>query len=176
VDNQTQAFRNVMEALVVQEVEHQLDSLPLRKARYINVSDVVAYALNRLPPLYATSEEGRRTQERRAKLEYAKQIAVAVRQGMVAVERDPLRSSTPLKPVTDAEALDVLEELKELFHDPNLSWGNLVETLKQTLGHTQNGAARNGAAEQWAEDDDTNAEQIWQQSAVQSTPSWRQRW
>ncbi|NEO33373.1 MAG: late competence development ComFB family protein [Symploca sp. SIO3C6] len=47
-----------MELLVIEEVKHQLDNYPQQLANYINPVEVATYALNRLSPLYASSEEG----------------------------------------------------------------------------------------------------------------------
>ncbi|MCA1993633.1 MAG: late competence development ComFB family protein [Coleofasciculus sp. S288] len=65
--NQFVPYFNVMEPLVVQEVQRQLQHLPSQLVKYLNPAEVTAYALNRLPVLYATSVEGRTRQQRRAK-------------------------------------------------------------------------------------------------------------
>lgn len=90
-------YRNAIEPLVTEEVERQLQRLPSPLVEYINPVQVMAYALNRLPALYATSEEGWRRQQLRAKTQFGPQIAVAVRQAIAAVQKDPLKVSTPLK-------------------------------------------------------------------------------
>jgi len=83
--------------MVVQEVEHQLGQLAPKMLKYVDPVQVVAYALNRLPALYATSEEGWHWQQVRAKTKLKEQITTAVRQALVAVQTDPLKVSTPLK-------------------------------------------------------------------------------
>lgn len=90
-------YRNAIEPMVVQEVEHQLRHLSPKMLKYIDPVQVIAYALNRLPALYATSEEGWNWQQARAKSKMKEQITTAVRQALVAVQRDPLKISTPLK-------------------------------------------------------------------------------
>lgn len=90
-------YRNAIEPLVVEEVELQLQHLPPQVLKYINPAQVIAYALNRLPALYATSEEGWHRQQLRARKQMRDQIVTAVRQGLAAVQKDPLRISTPLK-------------------------------------------------------------------------------
>lgn len=87
---------NVMEILVLKEVDRQLERLTPNQAQYIKPVEVATYALNRLPSLYASSQEGLKYQFKRAKQEYKSQITIAVRQGIAAVQRDPLRRSTPL--------------------------------------------------------------------------------
>ncbi|MDY7021087.1 MAG: late competence development ComFB family protein [Cyanobacteriota bacterium] len=87
---------NVMQILVLQEVNHQLKELSPNQAEYIKPVEVITYALNRLPSLYASSKEGLCYQLKQAQEEYKPQILQAVRQGIAAVQRDPLRRSTPL--------------------------------------------------------------------------------
>jgi hypothetical protein len=91
-------YQNVIESLVSREVDRQLSHLSPRLLAYIQPAEVIAYALNRLPPLYATSIEGRERQRYHAETELLEQIVVAVRQGIAAVQRDPIKTSTPLKP------------------------------------------------------------------------------
>lgn len=89
---------NVMEALVAQEVERQLKSLPRQTIEYINKLDVITYALNRVPPLYAASKEGIAYQTQEAKRNHQKVIQKAVQQAITTVQRDPMRRSTRLSP------------------------------------------------------------------------------
>ena len=54
---------NVMEGLVVNQVISHLSQLPLSQSKSLNIGDIAAYALNRLPPLYATSTVGQSFQQ-----------------------------------------------------------------------------------------------------------------
>ena len=62
-------FINVMEELVLTEAVAQVGEIEANSDRVLDVGDIAAYALNRLPPLYATTEEGARYQRQRAKEE-----------------------------------------------------------------------------------------------------------
>jgi hypothetical protein len=62
-------FINVMEELVVSEVIARVAEIETTSNRLLDVGDISAYALNRLPPLYATTEEGASFQRSRAKEE-----------------------------------------------------------------------------------------------------------
>lgn len=62
-------FINVMEELVLTEAVAQAAEIEATSDRVLDVGDIAAYALNRLPPLYATTEEGARYQRQRAKEE-----------------------------------------------------------------------------------------------------------
>lgn len=134
-----QTYRNAMEALVTEEVEKQLQHLPARITSYLNKAEVVAYALNRLPSLYATSEKGWQQQCKRAYREYATQIVTAVRQAIAAVQQDPLRTGAPLRSGETWEAQTALQGLRELLQHEGLSWVNLVETVEHTLIKTTRG-------------------------------------
>lgn len=96
VPDQVPLYRNALEPLVINEVTRQLELLSPKLVKYINPEQVIAYALNRLPPLYATSVEGWTKQQEIAKTKLEKQIFLAVRQGLAAVQRDPLKITTPL--------------------------------------------------------------------------------
>ncbi len=89
-------FHNIMEELVIEEVQRQWVGLPTRLAQYIKKVEVETYALNRLPPLYASCQEGWQIQYKRGKKEYGEQVKTVVRQAIAAVQRDLLRHSTPL--------------------------------------------------------------------------------
>ncbi|MEA5553078.1 late competence development ComFB family protein [Anabaena cylindrica UHCC 0172] len=129
----TKDSHNVMEMLVVEEVEKQIKSLPVKTADYIKASEVVAYALNRLPCLYATSKRGWQRQWHHGKTELYQKITTAVRQGIIAVQRDPLRVNDPLNFTADHAALNALEKLKILLQRQDLSWDNLSDVVEQTL-------------------------------------------
>lgn len=118
-DFQTIIYRNAIEPIVIQEVEQQLQRLSPNILQYINSAQIIAYALNRLPALYATSKEGWNAQQLRAKKQMKEQIVTAVRQALAAVQRDPLKISTPLvlegevKVETKVEKEQVEEKITE---------------------------------------------------------------
>jgi hypothetical protein len=60
-------FINVMEELVLTEAISKVAQIEQTSDRVLDVGDIAAYALNRLPPLYATTEEGASYQRQRAK-------------------------------------------------------------------------------------------------------------
>lgn len=130
---------NVMETLVIEEVETQVEKLPAKVANYIKVAEVVAYALNRLPSLYATSKRGWQRQLHYGKTELYQKISTSVRQGIAAVQRDPLRVNDPLNFIEDGSAIIALEELKNLLQCEDLSWEKLPEIVERTLLNTSKG-------------------------------------
>jgi len=62
-------FINVMEELVLSEAITRVAEIEQTSDSSLDVGDIAAYALNRLPPLYATTEEGANYQRQRAKQE-----------------------------------------------------------------------------------------------------------
>ena len=85
---------NVMENLVAIEVEKQLKSFPQKRIENISKLDVITYALNRLPPLYAASKEGIAHQTEEGKENYQEKIKLTVQLAIAQVRRDPIRKAT----------------------------------------------------------------------------------
>jgi hypothetical protein len=134
-----QTYRNVMEPLVIEEVERQFGKLAPKVVSYLNKTEVIAYALNRLPPLYATSEQGWQQQHNRARKTMNTQIVTAVRQAIAAIQRDPLRSAAPLPLNQNHDAQAALDGLQKLLRIDGLSWANLVDTVERVLIRTTRG-------------------------------------
>lgn len=135
---------NIMEELVTEEVARQIKRCPDNMAQYINQVEVATYALNRLPPLYASCHKGLNKQKLKGKSDYSVEITKAVRKGFAAVQKDVLRYSTPLVPENDsdsvitqseelAEAREALAQLAEFFPNKQLTWKNLVKVVKPFL-------------------------------------------
>lgn len=71
-------FINVMEELVLTEAIARVSEIEATSDCTLDLGDIAAYALNRLPPLYATTEEGADYQRNRAKDELKALIAQQV--------------------------------------------------------------------------------------------------
>lgn len=136
VDSGAKIHVNIMELLVQEEIEKQLKLYPQTMRNYINKVEVATYALNRLPPLYASSFIGREHQKRTGQQKYKSQITLAVRRALAAIERDPIRQSVPLVSESQAQyelAKISLQKLETLFKkqgiiasDQKLSWNKLT--------------------------------------------------
>lgn len=133
-------YQNVMEPLVEREIERQFKRLPRHLARYLDPIDVATHALNRLPPLYASTEKGKNFQELAGTTKLKGNIEIAVRQAIAAVQRDPIRKETPLTGRSGNDtAKKALLELQEWLIARNLadldpvSWENLVPTFRSAL-------------------------------------------
>ncbi len=90
-------FINVMEELVITETISQITAIEIDREVQLDVGDVAAYALNRLPPLYATTEEGASYQRDRAKTELqtliTNQVESAIAQNLDRPEFFPERQA-----------------------------------------------------------------------------------
>ena len=136
--------RNVMEVLVSEEIERQITRLPSNIKKFINHIEVATYALNRLPALYASSQQGFNKQKLKGRSEYSVKITQEVRKGFAAIQQDLLRSSIPLtsekEQDTDEvikEAHDALQELAEYLPEKDLSWKNIIKLVKPVLAELQ---------------------------------------
>jgi len=127
------SFRNVIEELVIQEAEKQVKRLGVAAQEQIDLSAAIAYALNRLPPLYATTQRGWIQQHKRARTEYGSQITNVVKQALMGVHRDPLHSSVPLPPDEEMTRARALIKLQELLHNPDLKWKQVPAAVEEAL-------------------------------------------
>lgn len=127
------SYKNVMELLVEEEVARQYKALPARMASYVNPVELVAYALNQLPSLYATTEQGLNHQIKRGRERYAAQISKAVQHALAAVSRDPLRTCTPLQDQQTPPLREVLNQIRLLLRNDKVNWENLPIAVEQAL-------------------------------------------
>jgi hypothetical protein len=132
--------RNVMEMLVADEIERQMVRLPSNIKKFINPIEVATYALNRLPALYASSQQGFNKQKLKGRSEHSVKITQEVRKGLAAVQQDLLRSSTPLVSENESEidksireAKAALQELADYLPEKDLTWKNVIRLVKPIL-------------------------------------------
>ena len=118
-------YRNAMEPLAIEEIERQMQQLHPDVASLINKADAIAYALNRLPPLYATTEEGWKWQQERARENQQHHICQAASWGLRAAQRQRrgfytwLQTKITRKETVYEQALynefEPMQELKKLL-------------------------------------------------------------
>ncbi|ERN39959.1 late competence development protein comFB [Rubidibacter lacunae KORDI 51-2] len=108
-------FINVMEELVLGEALARAAEIEATSDRALDLGDIAAYALNRLPPLYATTEEGAEYQYQRAREELSELIATRVREAVSHhLDRPEGVSSRRAIGVLDSE---VVRQIGSLLHD-----------------------------------------------------------
>ncbi|MEA5509967.1 late competence development ComFB family protein [Crocosphaera sp. UHCC 0190] len=106
-------FINLMEELVLSEAINRIAALESKEPCQLDVGDIAAYALNRLPPLYATTQEGAEYQRQRAKEELQTLIAQQVEEGIqryVACPTVPGRN-----PLEKTQRNDIFEKMTDLL-------------------------------------------------------------
>lgn len=108
-------FINVMEELVISEAMTCLEQLDNHKNAMPDLGDVAAYALNRLPPLYATSEEGAHFQRQRAKDELLDLIGQKVEEGIKRYLERPKLPHQPLEDSKTKHHQDLLQQMSGLL-------------------------------------------------------------
>ncbi|PSN20379.1 competence protein ComFB [filamentous cyanobacterium CCP5] len=110
-------FINVMEELVLTEAIARVAETESSTGATLDLGDIAAYALNRLPPLYATTEEGASYQRDKAREELsamiAEQVNEAVARNLDQPDFYPERQSIKKSPTSD----DVLSQVGALLKD-----------------------------------------------------------
>lgn len=105
-------FINVMEELVLTEAIARVAEIEATSDRVLDVGDIAAYALNRLPPLYATTEEGASYQRMRAKDELQELITQQVSE---AIARNLDRPENPGQVISKPSGPDVFKQVSSLL-------------------------------------------------------------
>ncbi|MGD1897144.1 MAG: late competence development ComFB family protein [Phormidesmis sp.] len=159
------AYTNVMERLVAEEVGRQKAKLPPKLREYIKTVEVETYALNRLPALYASSEKGWQMQYEKAGRANTEAIAKAVRQGIAAVQVDPLRACEPLSVHQNDESETILSTFRNLLNQPELTWDDIMYKCKRIL------LPRNHPDRPMLKDDSQH-KAFWQPGTHGGTESW----
>lgn len=107
-------FINVMEEMVVSEVVAQVSKYRKTAEKQPDIADIAAYALNRLPPLYATSEEGAEYQRQRASEELEFLIQQQVKEGLGRYfDRPQIADRKPLEAVAKQDLISQMGVLLE---------------------------------------------------------------
>ena len=113
-------FINVMEELVLTEAISQVAAVEANSDQTLDLGDVAAYALNRLPPLYATTEEGASYQRDKARAELAdlihQQVTESVGRSLNQPEFFPERKELQRQPESGLLG-QVNKLLKDYAHD-----------------------------------------------------------
>ncbi|GAB6064862.1 late competence development ComFB family protein [Deferrisoma palaeochoriense] len=115
-------YRNIMEELVWAEVERRCEDPEVLRAVRTNLHDIMAYALNRLPPLYATSLEGASFQRRRAQEALADFVALRVEEAIATTAHRPDWHPERL-PLADDPAPRLLDVLRHLGRESGSGTG-----------------------------------------------------
>lgn len=125
--------RNALEELVIEEAEAQYKRLGVDVKKRVDLSEVIAYALNRLPPMYATTQRGWVQQRKKADQELVSGIAKTVRNGFLSTQSDLLRQTDPIPAHELVSQARSLAKLRKLFNKDYLKWKDIPETVREAL-------------------------------------------
>ena len=107
-------FINVMEELVIAETISQITAIEVDSDFQLDVGDIAAYALNRLPPLYATTEEGASYQRDRAQKELQDLITQQV-ESAISQNLDRPESFPELQGIARSTGDEVIKQVSTLL-------------------------------------------------------------
>ncbi len=125
---------NAMETLVREEIDRQLTEADTVYPQNFDRSDAIAYALNRLPALYATTQEGWDRQMKRARRGLMDLVSMTVTWGINEAQRKYKPCETPLaSEQVRPPAERALAELQLLFGREDLSWDNLSAVVHEAV-------------------------------------------
>ncbi len=125
--------RNALEELVIEEAETQFKRLGTDVKNRVDLSEVIAYTLNRLPPMYATTQRGWLQQRKRADQELGSAIAKTVRNGFLSTQSDVLRQSDPIPAHELISQARSLSKLRKLFSKDYLKWKDVPDVVRDAL-------------------------------------------
>lgn len=125
--------RNALEELVIEEAEAQYKRLGADVKKRVDLSEVIAYTLNRLPPMYATTQRGWIQQRKKADQELGAAIAKTVRNGFLSTQSDVLRQQDPIPAHELISQARSLVKLRKLFNKDYLKWKDVPDVVRDAL-------------------------------------------
>ncbi|PZU93711.1 MAG: competence protein ComFB [Pseudanabaena sp.] len=125
--------RNALEELVIEEAESQYKKLGADVKKRVDLSEVIAYTLNRLPPMYATTQRGWVQQRKKAEQEMGAAITKTVRNGFLSTQSDVLRQTDPIPAHELISQARSLAKLRKLFSKEYLKWKDVPEIVRDAL-------------------------------------------
>ncbi len=106
-------FINLMEELVLDYAIQRVAELE-NTGVTLNISDIAAYALNRLPPLYATTQEGAQYQRERALKELQNLIVQQVEEAIAVNQKFPNLPPDRVA-ISSKKQADLISQISELL-------------------------------------------------------------
>jgi hypothetical protein len=127
-------FVNVLEEIVVKEVHNQIRELRAEIQYKINVGEVTAYSLNRLPPLFATSMKGWHNQHDYALTKLQPKISQIVKHGIRTVLLgDPLHHVKPVYNHLFVTKSGALHQLRQILDRKYLRWRDVPSLVQEIV-------------------------------------------
>jgi len=133
-------FVNTLENLVGSIAQRQISRLDSSLTKRVSLEEVCAYALNRLPPMYATTENGLIYWRDRARNELSTDILLTVRQAIMLILKSPSRFLPPLpSDKFSAEQEIATAELKDILQINDIDWRNVAVVVQDAIEQSQRG-------------------------------------
>jgi hypothetical protein len=125
---------NVIEYPVIQEARSQIHNLSQEAKQKITLVEVVAYALNRLPSMYASTKDGYRHHHNTATGEFYPKIIETVRRAIrVLLVGDPLHDSSDIPDEVFCDPPGLLSRLCQLFDRKQMRWKEVPSVLHSLM-------------------------------------------
>ncbi|MGQ9865967.1 MAG: late competence development ComFB family protein [Pseudanabaenaceae cyanobacterium] len=136
-------FVNILEFQVLRVAQKQIARLPPAAAKRVVLEEVAAYALNRLPPMYATSARGAKELKLRLRTELAQEVIAKVREGILQLSQLPLRHflPDPFAQFTEEQEAAIAALRKSLGRE-DLTWYNAPAAIAEVLQQTREGESK----------------------------------
>jgi hypothetical protein len=127
-------FSNVLEKLVLSLTYHQIQKLHPAIAEKVDLGEATAYVLNRLPPMYATSEKGFKALRLRAREVYGKEIVAVLKEAIAVCIEAPNLEKMPLPLARfEAELEESLEQVGWILQRDDINWRNAPFIIEECL-------------------------------------------
>jgi hypothetical protein len=127
-------FSNVLEKLVLSLAYHQIQKLHPAITNIVDLGEVTAYVLNRLPPMYATSENGFKQLRLRAREVHGKEVVAAIKEAIDVCVNLPKSTKTPLPLARfEAELEESLEQVCWILKRDDINWRNVPFIVEECL-------------------------------------------
>lgn len=131
-------FSNVLENLVLSAADVLIQKVNPEWRSQVNLSEAAAYALNRLPPMYATSQRGWQLLRRKAKEELSREILLQVQSAITQVINRPKGEPQALPfQMFDADFDQALLQLKMILRREDLTWLNVADLVEAEIEQTR---------------------------------------
>lgn len=125
--------RNVILHLVYEEANRQLQKAGAKSN--LSLGDVVAYSLNRIPPLFLSRQSEWQPQITLLKTTITEQIEEVVRKAILQARKPRLESVNPVPPKELSSPMLSLLELRTLLKQPEMTWLTLPQALENYLSN-----------------------------------------
>ena len=134
------SLTNVLEELVIREVPIQAQKLATVLPRQVRLDDVAAHVLNRLPAMYATTEQGIAWQTRKVADQLSSRIEATTIESLMTLSKLPRRLDAPI-PLQkfEEECEQAIQEIRTQYQREDITWKNILPLITQAIAKEESG-------------------------------------